>query len=142
MGEDQLALRTNDRWLPEEKGPTTNEKGPTTNADFGWVIPVYIFNALSIVHEGHSTFEMMQDPLHQVQGWGEDQAQGLVNIVPSSAFTCLKNSLNLGPTFFSQALYLMESQHNSCCLYSSSASVRPRGHSRYTPESAALNGGR
>ena len=40
MGEDQLALRTNDRWLPEEKGPTTNEKGLTTNADFGWVIPV------------------------------------------------------------------------------------------------------
>ena len=40
MGDDQLALRTNDRWLLEEKGPTTNEKGPTTDADFGWVIPV------------------------------------------------------------------------------------------------------
>ena len=44
MGEDQLALRTNERWLPEEKGPTTNEKGPTTNADFGWVIPVNIYH--------------------------------------------------------------------------------------------------
>ena len=40
MGEDQLALRTNDPWLPEEKGPTTNEKGRTTNADLSWVIPV------------------------------------------------------------------------------------------------------
>ena len=47
MREDQLALRTNDRWLPEEKGPTTNEKGPTTNADFGWVIPVFV-NATSM----------------------------------------------------------------------------------------------
>ena len=26
MREDQLALRTNDRWLPEEKRPRTNEK--------------------------------------------------------------------------------------------------------------------
>ena len=42
VGEDQLALRTNDRWLPEEKGPTTNEKGLTTNADLSWVIPVYV----------------------------------------------------------------------------------------------------
>ena len=26
MREDQLALRTNDRWLPERKRPRTNEK--------------------------------------------------------------------------------------------------------------------
>ena len=55
MGEDQLALRTNDRWLPEEKGPTTNEKGPTTNTDFGWVIPA----------TGERTEQIQEAPLTQ-----------------------------------------------------------------------------
>ena len=41
MGEDQLASRNNDHWLPEEEGPMTNKKGPTAHTDFGWVIPVY-----------------------------------------------------------------------------------------------------
>ena len=34
MREGQPALRTNDRWLPEEKGPTTD-------ADFGCIISAY-----------------------------------------------------------------------------------------------------
>ena len=49
MRVEQLALRTNDRWLPEEKGPMTDAKIPKTNADFGRNIPVIINGYLGFV---------------------------------------------------------------------------------------------